>query len=223
MKTYCSILVLIIVSTAIMGRANAAPPALVVSLPAPRTDGGVSVERALKERRSNRSPATTPLTMAEIGQLCWAAQGVSDDKGHRTAPSARATYPLELYLIAHSVEALPSGLYHYEPARHALALVAIGDRRDDFVHKAVGQEWIKRAPAVFIIVGNAERTASMKERGPNFMWVEAGLAAQGFFLEATAMGLGSTYVGGFSPSAAHAALSLPPAEQVLGVLPVGRK
>ena len=213
---------------ALFGSACSAAPAApaapaTVSLPAALRDGKVSVEKALEQRRSVRSLAATPLTLAEIGQLCWAAQGVTDDRGHRTAPSAHATYPLELYVVAGSVSDLPPGLYHYLPATHSLALVAAGDRREDLVGKAVGQGWAGKAPAIFVVSGAAEKMASMKDRGREFMWVEAGLAAQGFFLEATATGLGSTYVGGFEPAAAKSVLDLPAGEEVLAILPVGRK
>jgi SagB-type dehydrogenase family enzyme len=201
-----------------------------VALPAPKTDGKVSIEAALKQRRSVRSFAPTPLTLEEVGQLCWAAQGVTDDKGHRTAPSARATYPLELYVVAGAVTGLSPGLYRYEPARHSLQLVASGDKRADLDQKAVGQSWmpIAKAAAVFVISGNAAKTPgggdpAARERGVHFMWVEAGLAAQGFFLEATALGLGSTYVGGFRPAETQAVLELPSSEEVLAILPVGRR
>ena len=194
-----------------------------VNLPAPRTVGDVSVEQALKDRRSLRNPAPTPLTLAEVGQLCWAAQGVTDDKGHRTAPSAMALYPLELYVIAGTVTSLAPGLYHYEPAAHSLKLVAAGDLRTALDEKAVGQGWISRAPAIFVVSGIAAKMAGMKDRGRQFMDVEAGLAAQGFFLEATALGLGSTYVGGFKPPDARTLLGIPDSEEILAILPVGHK
>jgi len=202
--------------------AEATAPAT-IALPAPQTDGKVAIEKALATRRSVRTIAPTALPLAQVGQLCWAAQGVTDDKGHRTAPSAHAAYPLELYVIAGAVEGLTPGVYHYVPAGHTLQPVTSGDQRADFVTKAVGQEWIKQAPAVLVITGNAEKMGKMRERGVSFMWVEAGLAAQGFFLQATALGLGSTYVGGFDPAAARTALGLPATEEVLAVLPVGRK
>ncbi|MGZ6125656.1 MAG: SagB/ThcOx family dehydrogenase, partial [Myxococcales bacterium] len=163
--------------------AESADPAL-VSLPAPRLDGKVSIEAALKQRRSVRKFTSTPLTIEEIGQLCWAAQGVTDEKGHRTAPSARAVYPLELYVVVGSVTGLAPGFYHYQPSSHSLRLVAPGDKRAGLDEKAVGQGWmpIAKATAVFVLSGNAAKMASgpdpaMKERGRQFMWVEAGLAA----------------------------------------------
>lgn len=202
--------------------AEPSSPATIL-LPAPRFEGKTSVEAALKERRSQREFAPTPLTLAEVGQLCWAAQGVTDDKGHRTASSAMARYPLELYLIAGTVTRLPAGLYHYVPASHTLKLLAEGDRRNEFDKKAVGQkaEQVAKAPATLVVTGNVKKMSG--DRASQYMWVEAGLAAQGFFLEATSLGLGSVYVGGFKPSEAHALLGLPDTEEVLAVLPVGKK
>jgi SagB-type dehydrogenase family enzyme len=217
-----SLAILLLAAASQVRAAETAAPSP-IALPAPQTDGKVAVEKALADRRSLRAPAPTALSVAEIGQLCWAAQGVTDDKGHRTAPSAHATYPLEVYVIAGTVEGLPPGLYHYIPATHAVELRAPGDQRAAFEAKAIGQGWSDKAPAVFVIAGNVGKMAAMKERGAPFMWIEAGLAAENFLLQATAMGLGSTYVGGFDPPAARAALGLPAAEEVLAVLPVGHK
>jgi SagB-type dehydrogenase family enzyme len=214
------------VATALLGAfpALAQKAAPSVALPHPRTEGKVSVERALKERRSVRSLAPAPLSLQELGQLCWAAQGVTDDKGHRTAPSAMATYPLELRVMAGNVEGLAPGIYRYRPDKHELLLLSEGDRRAAFQEKAVGQAWIAKAPALLVITGVPERiTKRAKERGVPFMWVEAGLAAQGFFLQAAAMGLGSTYVGGFNAEAARSFLALPAGEELMAVLPVGHK
>lgn len=216
-----SLTLALLASTALAPAADAAAPTY-VPLP-PAVDGKVSVEAALKQRRSLRNPAPTPLTLDDIGHLCWAAQGVTDEKGHRTAPSAHSTYPLELYVLAGAVTDLAAGLYHYVPAKHSLALLAEGDVRGELVEKAIGQGWIAKAPAIFVISGAPAKMAAMKEPGTQFLWVEAGLAAQGFFLEATARGLGSTYVGGFRPAETRAVLGLPAAEEVLAVLPVGRR
>jgi len=202
-----------------------------ISLPAPKTDGKVSIEAALKQRRSVRNFAPTPLTLGEVGQLCWAAQGVTDEKeGKRTAPSAREIYPLQLYVVVGSVSDLSPGLYRYQPASHSLELVAPGDKRADLDQKALGQSWnpIAKAAVVFVISGNVAKFASSEDpvaraRGPQWMWAEAGLAAQGFFLEATAMGLGSVFTGGFRPPEAQAVLGLPSSEEVLAILPVGRR
>ena len=201
----------------------AAPAPGTVALPAPRTDGNVSIEKALKERRALRDPAPTPLTVAEVGQLCWAAQRVTDANGHRTAPSAHAAYPLTLYAIAGAVEGLAPGFYRYEPGAHALRLQSAGDRRAEFVKKAASQSWVAHAPVVFVISGDPGKMAKMGERGTQFMDIEVGLAAQNLLLQATALGLGGNFVGGFRPPAARAALGLAAPEEVLAVLPVGHR
>ena len=163
------------------------------------------------------------IRFTELGQLCWAAQGITDDKGHRTARSAMASYPLTLYAIAGAVKGLAPGLYQYEPAGHRLRLVSPGDQRTEFMEKAVGQAWIAKAPVIFVLSGSTEKMTKMKDRKTQFMATEAGLAAQGFFLQAEAMGLGSTVVGGFKPDPARKALGLPSSEDVLAVLPVGKR
>ena len=141
----------------------------IVSLPAPKTDGKVSVEAALTQRRSVRYFAPVPLTLEEISQLCWAAQGVTDKStGHRTAPSARAIYPLELYVAVVRVSGLSPCLYHCRPASHSLQLVALGDKRADLDLKAAGQSWnpLTQAAVVFVISGNVAKTGSSAYQGP---------------------------------------------------------
>jgi SagB-type dehydrogenase family enzyme len=223
MKTLRFILLLSFFFPAVYTRPAFAADGVVIALPTPKTDGKVSVEKALKKRRSQRVFSTVPLTLVEIGQLCWAAQGTTDSKGHRTASSAKAVYPLELYVISASVKGLPPGLYHYETATHSLTTVSTGDMRDEFVKKAVGQDWITHASAIFVISGKAGKMAAMKERAKQFMAIETGLAAQGLLLEVTALGLGGTFVGGFDPPKARAALGLSAEEEVLALIPVGKK
>jgi SagB-type dehydrogenase family enzyme len=216
---------MVVVTLLLAGTALGADPSP-IALPAAATTGEVSVEQALATRRSLRGMADRPLTLAQLGQLCWAAQGVTDDKGHRTAPSAMATYPLEIYVVADAVTGLEPGVYRYQPAGHALVprpgAPAARPLNAALVEKVVGQAWISTAPAILVITGTAARMGGrFVERRHDFMCVEAGLAAQGFFLEATALGLGSTYVAGFDPAAAHTFLGLADGEEVLAVLPVG--
>jgi SagB-type dehydrogenase family enzyme len=115
------------------------------------------------------------------------------------------------------------GIYHYEPATHTLRSVMPGDRRYSFMQNAVGQAWIAKAPAIFVIAGTTKKMDKLRDRKEQFMATEAGLAAQGFFLEAEAMGLGSTFVGGFDPNKARKELGLKYDEQILAVLPVGKR
>ena len=198
----------------------------VVKLPQPRTDGGISVEKALLERRSIRSFRNESLTLDEISQLCWAAQGVTDDKGHRTSPSAMATYPLEVYLLAGNVTGLPAGVYHYSPQGHNLTTISLGNKISDLFNSSMGgrEDWRRVSPAVFIITGVFERTNKIPGRDlSRFVYIEAGTAAENLLLEVVSLGLGSTYTAGFDENKTKEYLGLSPGEEPIGVLPVGRK
>jgi SagB-type dehydrogenase family enzyme len=195
-----------------------------IKLPEPRTDGGISVEKALQERRSIRSFGDQPLALAEVSQLLWAAQGITDDKGHRTAPSAMEAYPLQIYLLASNVTGLPSGVYHYLPEGHNLIAMQKSGL-DDLYSSSAGQEaWIKGAPAIFIITSVFERLNRMMGKDSSrFVYVEAGTAAENLLLEVVSLGLASTYTAGFDANRTEELLGLPSGEKIIGVLPVGRR
>jgi SagB-type dehydrogenase family enzyme len=198
----------------------------VVKLPQPRTDGGISVEKALLERRSIRSFRNESLTLDEISQLCWAAQGVTDDKGHRTSPSAMATYPLEIYLLAGNVTGLPAGVYHYSPQGHNLTVISPGNKIPELFNSSRGgrEDWRTGSPAVFIITGVFERTNKISGQDlSRFVYIEAGAAAENLLLEVVSLGLGSTYTAGFDENKTKEYLGLSLGEEPIGVLPVGRK
>lgn len=137
-----------------------------VKLPEPRNDGKTSVESAIHLRRSVREFGKTELSLAEVSQLLWAAQGVTDPEGKRTTPSAGALYPLEVFLVAGGQDELPAGLYRYRPQSHELVSVVRGDKRAQLAAAALEQEWLKDAPATIVIAARYERTArKYKQRG----------------------------------------------------------
>jgi SagB-type dehydrogenase family enzyme len=196
-----------------------------VRLPEPRSTGEVTVESALRHRRSRRSYADEPLTLAEASQLLWAAQGVTDRAdGGRTAPSAGALYPLEVYLAAGEVTGLEAGIYRYRPASHTLTRVAAGDRRDAIAGAAGRQGWVRRAPAVIVIAAVPRRTAvKYGSRAERYVHMEVGAAAENVYLQAEALGLATVFVGAFDDRALHAAAHLGDGEEPLAVLPVGKR
>jgi len=194
--------------------------AALVPLPAPHRTGTVSVEAALASRRSVRAYDGKPLTLAEVGQLFWAAQGITGPDGKRTAPSARHRYPLELAVVAQNVEGLPGGAYRYLPARHALELIAGAKPGVPLLGKATAQPQVNAAPAVFVVAAVYER---MDPGEKNRTWTdyEAGLASENLLLEAVALGLGAVVTGGIDAAAAREAVHLAAAEQVIVLVPVG--
>ncbi len=205
------------------GNTTPAPPDGAVTLPEPRRTGDVSVEEALWERRSVRVYAEVPLTIADAGQVLWAAQGVTDDRGHRTAPSAGGLYPLEVYFVAGGVLGLEPGVYHYRPGEHLLVRVAGGDRRAALQAAAVNQTPVGDAPATVVIAAVPDRTnAKYGERGMRYVFMEAGHAAENVYLQAEAINLSTVAIGAFGEGEVRETLGLPGNTTPLYLMPVGR-
>ncbi len=189
-----------------------------IKLPPPKLDGPVSVEKALSERRSIRTYKDEPLTLADVSQILWAAQGITDStSGKRTAPSARAMYFLDVYLLAGNVTGLPQGMYLYQPQGHQLSRVMEGDAKAK-LFEAAGQAPIEKAPAALVITGQADRATN-----PNWMYLEAGHAAENVYLQGVSLGIGTVVMGGFKPDQVKEALSLPQNQTVIYIMPLGRK
>jgi len=165
----------------------------VMNLPKPRFDGQVSVEKAVRTRRSVRTFSSRPLSAEQLAQLLWAAQGITEEGGYkRAAASAGALYPLEIYAVAGSrlVSGMNAGIYHYEPATHTLAPTAEGDLRDEISRACLSQLWIARAPLIVAICAVYQRTAvKYGKRSERYVAMESGGVSQNVFLQARALGL----------------------------------
>jgi SagB-type dehydrogenase family enzyme len=195
-----------------------------IALPPPQTIGGLALETALAQRRSVRAYAPSPLSLSEIGQLAWAAQGITDAAGGlRTSPSAGATFPIEIDLLITGLQGVPEGVYRYLPREHALQMRSAGDRRRELEQAAMGQESIRRAPVVMAISGVTARTARRYgDRAQRYVFMEAGHVAQNVYLQAGVLGLGTVTIGAFRDEAMAAALGLGAGEQPLYLMPLGR-
>ncbi len=172
-----------------------------IELPAPKLDGHVSLEKALATRRSIRQFTGEKFTTEQIGQLAWAGQGITEKtRGLRTAPSARASYPIKLYLATHS------GLYVYLPEKHALQVLAETDVRQ----KLGRQSSVAQAGCDIVIASRVRNTtARYGDRADKWALLEAGHIAQNILLEATSMGLGGVPIGGFDTNEVGKLCNLP--------------
>ena len=194
-----------------------------ILLPAPRTQSAYALERALRERRSSRHFARAPLTLQEVAQLLWAAQGVTHGQGLRSAPSAGALYPLQAYFVAFHVSGLAPGVYRYVPQRHELNLIVHGDVRAQLAAAALGQSAVAEAPGVLVLAAvEARSTGKYGARGIAYVEREAGHAAQNVLLQATALQLAGVPVGAFDDARVAAALGLAADERPLYLVPLGR-
>jgi len=200
-------------------------------LPEPRLDSDVSIEEVLLKRRSVRYYTGEALTLQEVSQLLWAAQGTTSPRGFRTAPSASATYPLETYIVVGDVENLDEGVYRYEPgpyrykksAEHRLVRVLEGDYRPQLTMANLGQYFIEGGAVYIVFNAIYERTAPrLSDEGIKHVHKEVGHAAQNVYLQAVALGLGTVVIGGFSSERAREYLKFPENERTLYFMPVGR-
>ncbi len=191
----------------------------------PKTHGSTSVEEALARRRSIREFATKSLTIEQVMQLLWAAQGITlKEYGFRTAPSAGGTYPLEIYVVTKpsGVEGLEGGVYHYEPKDHRLVERITGDFSGQLMAAALDQEWVGSAPVNFVIAASFDRTTGKYgERGVRYVWLETGHAAQNIYLQAVALGLGNVVIGAFHDAEVQRILQLSDREKPAYVIPIG--
>lgn len=193
-----------------------------IKLPAPSFKSNVSVEQALKNRRSVRKYKNSSLTLKEISQILWATDGKNAPWGGRTSPSAGATYPIEIYVLAGNVKGLNPGFYHYEVNNHSLLLIKKQDLRREVSKAAFNQPWVEKAPAVIVICAVFERTTQRYgERGKRYVYMEAGHCGQNLHLQCETLGLGTVMVGAFDDKSVKEILGIK--EDVLYLCPVGRK
>lgn len=173
-----------------------------IKLPEPRTDDDMSVAKAIQQRRSVRSFASKPLELEQVGQILWAAQGITGPDGRkRAAPSAGATYPLDIYVAVgeDGVGDLDAGVYRYVPGEHLLERTYDGDVRNDIAAAALNQRFLAAAPVNFLTTCDYDRTTRRYgRRGIRYVHMEAGHAAQNICLQAVSLGLGTVAVGAFS-------------------------
>ena len=188
-----------------------------IELPKPSAKGSVSLEQAIGNRKSVRSFTKRVLSLEQIGQLLWSGQGLRDTIGQRTVPSAGALYPLELYLVT------KEGVYHYFPDGHRMEPHVEGDMRSSLSSAALEQECVAQAPATFLLTAVFSRIESKygKERSPQYIYLEAGHAAQNILLQATALGLEGVPVGAFYEEQVSKVLQLPQAHYPLYLIPLG--
>lgn len=219
---------------ALSGRDGAAAPRVTrqvegtVDLPDPATTGTVAVESAIAARRSRRAFGDAPLALREVGQLLWAAQGITAPaSGHRSAPSAGARYPLEVFVVVGEpgVVGLATGVYRYDPDGHELALLREGNAQSELRAAASDQESVERAALDVVFTAVDERTTSRYgERGAlRYVPMEAGHAGENLYLQAEALGLSTVSIGAVDDGRVRSILGAPENHRPLYVFPVGTR
>lgn len=198
-----------------------------IKLPEPSYQGTLSVERAIKQRRTIRDFQKKPLKISQLSQILWAAQGITDKRGFmRAAPSAGALYPLDIYAVVGdgAVKGMETGVYHYDPKFHTVKKVCEGDKRGEVARASLGQMWMAKAPAILAITAEYKRiTGKYGERGIQYATIEVGHSGQNIFLQSAGLGLDAGIVGAFHDNEVRESICARKSHQPLVLIPIGYK
>lgn len=197
----------------------------IIGLPKPSFKGSMSVEEAIKKRRTVRDFSSRSLTIEHLSQILWAAQGITGERiNFRSAPSAGIMYPLDVYMVIgqDAVKTLPAGVYRYLPKDHILERLTEGDRRSEVAQAAYGQLWMTKAPVLLVISAECERLMGQYgEKAVRYAELEAGHAGQNVFLQAEASGLSAGIVGVSDTPEIVRILGSPEGEEPISIIPLG--
>ena len=195
-----------------------------ITLPAAKSDDKFPLTKAIKSRRSIRKYKNEALSLEQLSQLLWAAQGITSKNGLRTAPSAGALYPIEIYVVVGKVKELETGIYKYDCKSHTLSLIEIGDKRQELSSASLGQDPVANGMIDIVICGVFKRTsAKYGARAKRYVFMEAGHVAQNIYLMGTSLGLGTVVIGAFDDVSVKKVIKARPEELPLYVMPVGKR
>jgi SagB-type dehydrogenase family enzyme len=198
---------------------------VVIKLPPPLLKGKVSLEEAITKRRSVRKYRPESLALFQLSQILWSAQGVTEGGRLRAAPSAGATYPLEVFAVIgkQAIEELETGIYHYEVDSHSLSLHKPGDFRIDLARAALDEGFIAVAPVDIVICALYTRTSyRYGRRGERYVHMEVGHVGQNIHLQAVALGLATVEVGAFDDENVRKVLDVEEQIKPLYIMPIGK-
>lgn len=188
-----------------------------IELEAFEPKGLMSLDQALRTRKSIRDFQQKPIGKAQLSYLLWAATGIQRIEGgyeFRTAPSAGALYPIETYVVANNVSDLGQGLYHYSVRGHQLEQLKQADLSAAIAEAALGQSMCAGAAAVFVWSAVFQRSKfKYGQRAYRYVYLDAGHIAENLALAAVSLNLGSCEIGAFYDGKVNAILGVDGTEE----------
>ncbi|MFT5113255.1 MAG: SagB-type dehydrogenase family enzyme [Parasphingorhabdus sp.] len=188
-----------------------------IHLPKAPCFASLPLETIIANRRSHREFSASKLTLQQVSQLLWSANGISGDSNYRSSPSAGAQYPIEVYAVARQVENVPGGFYRYNISDQTLQLLLKQDPGSALSEASLDhQPWVAQAALTLILVADFQAMQKhfhnqppIGKRGDRYIFMESGAMAQNVLLQATALDLGAVLIGGFDNHKVSRLLSLP--------------
>ena len=163
-------------------------------------------DEIISSRRSVRDFADLDLDLNDLSKLLHQSYGITGElpgkngfrQSLRSAPSAGALYPAEIYISIRKVAGVEPGIYHYNVPNHELELLIPGDPTDKVFEICCGQEHARQASVVILISGVLARTKlKYGERGYRYVLLDIGHLGQNLYLSCTALELSVMTTCGF--------------------------
>ena len=173
-----------------------------IKLPTRDLNDSFSLGKALNKRASCRNFKKKSITLKELSNMLWAADGITDKRFsmRRTVPSAGASYPIELYVAVrkNGIYELDEGVYRYNANEHMLEKLSDTDISEELIEATFNQGFLAKASANILIASKDERTKELYgERADRYILMEAGGITQNIHLEAVELELGTVLIGAF--------------------------
>lgn len=183
-----------------------------IRMPDPVRQGGKPLMQALNDRHSSRNFTEKELTLQQLSDMLWAANGINRPDGRRTSPSARNKQEIDMVITT------ARGVYLYDAVKNSL----IGISAEDIREKTGGQPFVKEAAVNILYVCNKSRAASTDESGAliNAAFT-AGACAQNVYLYCSSEGLGSVVRGSFQGDELKGLLKLSDQQVIIMAQTVG--
>lgn len=183
-----------------------------ITLPPPRSEGGMALIGALKLRRSTREYSDRPLPMQLLSSLLWAAFGVNRPSGDRTAPYWHHIMVIDVYV------AMADGVWFYEPKTHVLQPYL----KDDIRAQTGLQDFVATAPVNLVYVAHGERMTHISpEERRLYASVDTGFIGQNVYLFCASEGLATVFRGAVDYPKLNRAMKLPEQQFVTFAQTVG--
>ena len=184
----------------------------VIKLPEPQLDKGKPLMQVLKERQSTRIYSDREITLQEMANLLWAADGINrKESGKRTAPSAMNRQEIDVFISN------KDGLFRYDAQEHALVTI---HNRD--IRSVTGtQAYVASAPVNLILVSNLDKMGNDKQSNIETTNINAGFIAQNVYLYCASENMATVVRGSFDRDKLTAAMELGPNQYIIIAQTVG--
>jgi SagB-type dehydrogenase family enzyme len=145
----------------------------VIKLPDPQLEKGKPLMQALRDRQSIRSYSSREISLQEMANLLWAANGINrKESGRRTAPTAQNRQEIEVYVSN------KEGLFRYDAQQHALLTI---HNRD--IRALTGtQPYVGTAPVNLVIVADLGKMGDNQQSNLQTANIDAGFVSQNIYL-----------------------------------------